>query len=476
VSDTDPTAGLDAVLVAIQSRLADLEEAVGAIVGPIDPPDLTDVRAQVADLVASVQLLNAIVTQDVQEGLEGLNNRLGVVETKVEDVSDYNERLDSVEVSTAEAVSLVHDLETGVSNLSATMGDVAVEAQAADAKAIAAQAQANDAKGVAAAAANVAAAAQTTAVSAQGVAASAQSTAAAAKLASANTALDFTTLAARVARLENPTPPVTGIDPWRNPFAASSPWNRKVLTLGAKRNDNWGTKPWPNNGAVPVYVQPASGGTTYTVTCPQFTITGRFNGTMAYGRDTDQALCLVIGNDVYSFWMCTLSGTTFQARLGIKCALDGSGFGTAPGVKAGTRASGFSLLGGLVTGQELGDRLIPHALAGAIPRACMVGTPPGYVSPAVTADSGWQTSYTGTIWNGSRWAIPKTIACPSANVDCQTIWKALQDYGLFIGDATRDGLAIYLEQTTVSDTVANNVGVGIMNAVVANLVPVASVA
>jgi hypothetical protein len=475
LSNGDPTAGLDQLLAEIQSRLTDLEEAVGAIVGPIDPPDIADLKVQVSDLAASVELLNAMVAQDVQQGLDGLNNRLGVVETEMADTEDYGERLDSIEANTAEAVSLVHDLETGVANLSTTLGDVAAEAQAADAKAIAAQAQANDAKGAAATAVNAAAAAQTTATSAQGVAASAQSTAAAAKLSAANTATDLTALAARVKKLENPTPPVTGIDPWRNPFSVTSLWNRKVLTVGAKRNDNWGTKPWPSRNAVPYTVQPISGGTSWTITCPQYTVTGRFSSAPNIGGDSDAAMCVVIGNDVHSYWKAVVDGTNhITASLGIRTALDGTGFGPAPGQKAGTRAAGWSLLAGNITGANLGDRVIPHALHGAIPRVALSAQDPGYVPPAIGADSGWQTTYGGTIRMGSRWAILKDVPCPSSNIDCMTVWTCLQNYGVYIGDATSTGFALIMERTSTTDSQANALG-GIMAAIVANLVPVTSV-
>lgn len=270
-----------------------------------------------------------------------------------------------------------------------------------------------------------------------------------------------------------PTPTPTAMDVWRKPFSSSSPWNQKIQSLGSRGSAYFGTKPWPSRNAVPLYVQPASGGTSWTITCPQGTVNARLSSTPYPGTDSDFALCVVVGNDVWSYWVCTLDAANHRvsAKLGIKCPLDGTGFGTAPGVKAGTRASGASLLGGLITAQNLADRSIPHALAAAIPRACLSAASPGYTSPAVTADSGWQTSYTGGIRMGSRWGISAGTACPSSNADCQTVWKALQTHGLFVLDADSSGLALYLERTGTTDTTANNIG-SIMNAIVSSLAPV----
>lgn len=286
-----------------------------------------------------------------------------------------------------------------------------------------------------------------------------------------------TALEKKVFPTDPPVPPTTTIDAWRKPFSPTSPWNQKINSLGARGNAYFGSKHWPSRAAIPVYVQPASGGTTWTITCPQGTITPRLSAVPTPGADSDVALCLVVGNDVWSYWICTVDSANHKvsAKLGIKCALDGLGFGTAPGSKAGTRASGASLLGGLITAQTLADRSIPHALAAAIPRSCLSVTSPGYVSPATTADSGWQTSYTGNVRMGSRWGISAATPCPSTNVDCQTVWKALQTHGLFVLDADATGLALYLERTGSSDTTVNNIG-AIMNAIASSLVPVTSAA
>lgn len=266
------------------------------------------------------------------------------------------------------------------------------------------------------------------------------------------------------------------MDPFIRPFNDSSPWNTPVAVLGAKVDlvkCSMGTTPWPNRSSYsPGIFIAVNSDPIWTVEHPRGNVTANAPSSFSPAPGTDAELVWLIGSTVWSFWGVVIDGTNHAtARFGVNCSLYGTGVGAYYGNLAGTRASGFSLLAGLVTRQALAAGVINHALVGALPRSSLALPA---VPPATSVDGGANTTYTGCHHMGARYAIPKTVPCPSNNTVAQIVWKALQDYGVMIGDATATGLGIYLERTmtTAADATALQ---PIMQPIVDNLYYVASV-
>jgi hypothetical protein len=113
---------------------------------------------------------------------------------------------------------------------------------------------------------------------------------------------------------------------------------------------------------------------------------------------------------------------------------------------------GSGLSGGEVTGGELKQNLIPHALAVNVlaKRYLSFANGVGFVPPAIRADSyASYENYGGAnplIKMGSKLAIPRSVTASALGLhspDALTVLKALQEYGAYIVDDTAwDAFAI----------------------------------
>ena len=144
----------------------------------------------------------------------------------------------------------------------------------------------------------------------------------------------------------------------------------------------------------------------------------------------------------YNFWAAHRVGSAWQAYGGARLELDGSGVTTN-----GARAAHFGLLAGLIRPEEIKAGRIDHALVFATPMTSKAGA----VAPA-TGGTGSST-LPGALPLGARVQLD-----PSLNLDAlglnpwqKTVARALQEYGMYLGD-TGGALGLYAEHSRTAST------------------------
>jgi len=117
--------------------------------------------------------------------------------------------------------------------------------------------------------------------------------------------------------------------------------------------------------------------------------------------------------------------------------------GPGDGTAGGRRASMLPSLGGLIRKGELARGEINHALVALLFRGCMM--PAGHVWPAIAHDT--NSGYAGSIPMGARLAIPRSVDVTKLGLTPRglAIARALQDYGVIIGDRGGEGMTIVAE-------------------------------
>jgi chitodextrinase len=264
-------------------------------------------------------------------------------------------------------------------------------------------------------------------------------------------------------------PPATARDLAYWPFTSTSPWNYPIgsgalyapETSPLYNAASGGVSINANNGySIPVYVARSSDPLVNVYQGATFIVQMRVptSATPAQGSDGHMAVI----NDTHSFVLETFGGITRQSNGNITAPIAMTNDLRGPGVYSGwhgTRAYGGSSIGGLIRAGELANG-IPHALAASVQRASMNKNTPngaGYVWPASSADSGWQTSYgsSGNVHMGSLLAIPANVDVTRLGLNAKALQlaRAMQDYGVYIVDASSasDGIIFYAEPSTGSE-------------------------
>lgn len=255
-------------------------------------------------------------------------------------------------------------------------------------------------------------------------------------------------------------------DPFRQPFAADSPWN---LPLGSDAEyariespdfsiyggGNLNVADWTH----PIYR--ASEGDPL-VTIQEFRrrekLAIRIPAEAQPDPQADGHLHIVdpSGRWVYEMYQAVRRGDDLiQTNRLVKNDLYG------PGVYDdwhGVRAYGGSAIGGLIRQGELTTG-IHHPLAVAVRRYAMNkngahGKP--YVWPASAADVGWETTYGsyGNLYMGSLLAIPPEVDLDALGLRSRAgmeIAQALQTYGAYITDAADTNLVFYAEPACATE-------------------------
>jgi hypothetical protein len=238
------------------------------------------------------------------------------------------------------------------------------------------------------------------------------------------------------------------------PFADDSPWNTPI-PAGA---DFWSTSTFRgdpgwvnlNESSIPVYFGSWSD-PVLTVRTPRGTFQVHAPASLSPVSGSDRTVTVVdlTNRTVTDFWqLYRRGGTSFGASLGIQTSLDGAGFGTGR-TKAGVRSSGASALGGLITGANLRDGRIDHALAIAASSTDLSGS---FVYPAVSTDSGAKYSNRGSLPMGTRIGIPRGTPKPAGLSRIGSmVWDAFTQYGGYLVDRT-GGFALFADPKSVSQS------------------------
>jgi hypothetical protein len=238
------------------------------------------------------------------------------------------------------------------------------------------------------------------------------------------------------------------------PFADDSPWNTRIPAGADFRPTSVfrGDRGWVNlnESSIPVFFGTWSD-PVVTVRTPRGTFKIHAPASVGPVSGSDRTVTVVdlTNRTVTDFWQFYRSGgTTFGASLGIQTDLDGAGFGTGR-TKAGVRSSGASALGGLITGANLRDGRIDHALAIAASSADLSGS---FVWPAVSTDSGAKYSNRGSLPMGSRIGIPPGTPKPAGLSRIGSmVWDAFSQYGGYLVDRT-GGFALFADPKSVSES------------------------
>jgi len=249
------------------------------------------------------------------------------------------------------------------------------------------------------------------------------------------------------------------------PFAPSSPWNAPIpagarFTRTATFADDSGFMTSTKN-SVPLYFAAATDPIlTFTVVRPSgnkvFQVRGPAALTPANDADLQVTIVDIGTNHVWDFMGVARTGpTTFRATAYGDGDLNGTGFGYFPAgggtrVRAGVRASGASWLGGLVTGENLRQGGIDHALAIAVGNNDLKAA---FVPPAVEFDGNGASTYTGTLPMGTRLGIPRSTPRPAGmSALGNMIFDALVTYGGYVIDRN-SGFNLFADARTVPESV-----------------------
>ena len=264
------------------------------------------------------------------------------------------------------------------------------------------------------------------------------------------------------------------------PFAANSPFN--TLTQGGTQwfdntrihrlltpvNGDYTLHWWVNTASVGVYYAsntdpywtfqlPALDAALWHRVRPASTFTVRAPANLTDGGDVDHVVVLVSGDTYYEVWNAQVD----QVNRRVTSRPNGSNWATGsisagPGagspVNDGTRASNFSWAAGLITGDDLQNGSIDHALVVALTAPILkAGATPVYLHPATAWDNGG--AY-GPIKMGSRIGIPAGTPRPAGLSPLgNMVFDALQKYGAFVGDYCGGPWPMfYADKRTVAET------------------------
>jgi PKD repeat protein len=241
-----------------------------------------------------------------------------------------------------------------------------------------------------------------------------------------------------------------GRNPWLHPFASTSPWNTAIgsgatfeSATGARTASLFTAKPVINRQEWSVATERATTSdpiatltavrnkTTYQIRIPRDTVT-------TAGLDKHVTVVQPDGVTAYDmFKMTKISDTQWTAEYVIVVDLRESG------IFKGVRASGAPGFAGLIREHEVANKVIPHALAIAVPGEVLKQ---GFVWPANREDGDSATSYTGQVPMGTLFAIPSTVNVETMALspEGKALARALQNYGAYVVD--RSGMAsLYCE-------------------------------
>ncbi len=254
----------------------------------------------------------------------------------------------------------------------------------------------------------------------------------------------------RTVTVTGPIVDPAGRNPWLHPFASTSPWNTAIgsgatfeSATGARTANLFAAKPVINRADWSVATERA------TTSDPMATLTAVRNKTtyqLRIPRDTvttaglDKHVTVVQPDGVTAydmFKMTKISDTQWTAEYVIVVDLRESG------IFKGVRASGAPAFAGLIRQHEVANKVIPHALAIAVPGEVLKK---GFVWPANREDGDSATSYTGQVPMGSLFAIPSTVNVEAMTLspEGKALARALQNYGAYVVD--RSGMAsLYCE-------------------------------
>ena len=141
-------------------------------------------------------------------------------------------------------------------------------------------------------------------------------------------------------------------------------------------------------------------------------------------------------NCEYDFWQAKNQNGQWQASWGNSLKIDGQGI-FPKGLSA--RGSGFALLAGMIWPDELRNGRIDHALLFSY-NYTKSGGP---VSPATESDG--ESLSADAIPEGARIQLDPTLNLDTLNLTPyeKTIAKALQEYGMILGDNSGGGISLY---------------------------------
>ncbi len=176
------------------------------------------------------------------------------------------------------------------------------------------------------------------------------------------------------------------------------------------------------------------------------------------GTDSDHVVFVIDGDTYYEVWNAHVDPATMTVThgdpTGSRSYATGSittspGAGTLGGLNDGTRASNFSWGAGLITGRDLTNGKIDHALAIALTDAMYSNAYTSYVPPATAWDNG---GHTGLIKTGMKLGIPPGTPRPAGLSSLGSmVFDALQKYGAYVGDFVGGQWpTFYTDQLTVA--------------------------
>ena len=249
------------------------------------------------------------------------------------------------------------------------------------------------------------------------------------------------------------------------PFAPTSPWNTPIpagarFTRTATFAGDSGFMTSEKN-SVPLYVaSPTDPILTFTVAKGSGNVVFQVRGpaalTPANDADLEVTIVDLATKHVWDFMGVARTGaTSFRATAYGDGDLNGTGFGYFPAgggtrVRAGVRASGASWLGGLVTGENLRQGAIDHALAIAVGNDDLKAA---FVPPAVEFDANGASTYQGTLPMGTRLGIPPGTPRPAGmSALGNMIFDALVTYGGYVIDRN-SGFNLFGDARTVPESV-----------------------
>jgi hypothetical protein len=246
------------------------------------------------------------------------------------------------------------------------------------------------------------------------------------------------------------TPPPLPVPVGSRPFAATSPWNTPTPT-----GTQWFDHPQLHASEGHWYVNESSMRVVYAADSdplctfildrfvdptfnrnrPATTLQARCPVGAVPGTDEDHIFYLEQPNgDYLELWQATRTGDTFTAQgWATGNARTGSGMGTLVadgGNNGGVRAANFSWRGGLITGTDVANNRIDHALVLALGWGWLDNTT--WRHPATAPDNG---GHNGPFIMGTKFGIPHgTPRPPGLSPLGNAIFDAFITYGAFIGD------------------------------------------
>lgn len=281
-----------------------------------------------------------------------------------------------------------------------------------------------------------------------------------------------------------PTTPavVQGASPSSRPFSTGSPFNTPIpagtnwydssplhttpAINGDTRRHWWVLGPFgvyyaqPTDPIWTFNMPTVNGGDAFHRSRAAQTFKVRAPAGIVAGTDTDQILVVVDGTTYYELWLSSVDSANRTVTGRVWATGDivtGAGAGNMA-VNDGVRATNFSWAAGLITGRDLANATIDHALAVALPGDVLDGhTDQGYIYPATAWDNG---GWSGPVKSGTRLGIPAGTPQPAGLTPLGIkIFKALTVYGAYVGDFVGGSWpAFYVDANTVdvnSPTITN---------------------